>query len=91
MSANPTQHDVDWLRTLVASTDKLSSADLAALNNVIIERQGVLPTSVDELPQQVRDRLDPRSPLTPIEWPTVAPRGTARARPPATDDFYSTP
>ena len=73
---------------LLSSDTPLSSDDLAALNRVIIERQGQLPTQFDELPQEVRDRLDPRSPLDPIQWPTVAPRGTPHASPLATDEFY---
>ena len=77
------------LSDMLNSDTSLSSEDLAAVNRTVIDRQGQLPTSLEELPQQVRDRLDPKTPLDPIQWPKVAPRGTPRATPPATDEFYS--
>jgi hypothetical protein len=74
---------------LLSHDSPLSSEELAALNRAVIDRQGQLPTRFDELPQQVRDRLDPRTPLDPIRFPTVAPRGIPHPTPPATDEFYS--
>ena len=70
MSADPTKKDVDWLRTLVASTDKLSSTDYAEINRLVVEGVGRLP-SAKQLSDSLREKLFPKRQqpgYTPITW-----------------------
>ena len=89
MNSDQLAQGIRMVGLMLSSDTPLSSEDLAAVNRAVIEHQGQLPTRLDELPQQVRDRLDPKTPLDPIQFPTRAPRGIPYASPKATDEFYS--